>query len=109
MFYLCRKYYGIYKYSKVSGCKICTQKSIMVLYIINEHAKNWNREALPFTITPNEILRHALNRTNVVFVEYNKILLKEYKYLNKRGVLSCSLTRRQHSKEISSPHIDLQV
>ena len=45
----------INKYSKVSGCKINTQKSLAFLYTNNEKVEKEIKETIPFTIATKRI------------------------------------------------------
>ena len=53
----------ISEFSKVSGYKINTQKSLAFLYINNENSEREIKESIPFTITTKGIKYLGINLT----------------------------------------------
>ena len=72
----------INEYSKVSGYKINTQKSLAFLYTNNEKTEREIKETIPFTITTKTIkyIRIYLPKeTKDLYIENYKTLMKEIK------------------------------
>ena len=72
----------INEYSKVAGYKINTQKSLAFLYTNNEKTEREIKETIPFTIAMKRIKYLGINlpkETKDLYVENNKILMKEIK------------------------------
>ena len=51
----------INEFSKVAGCKINTQKSVVFLYINNESSEREIKETIPFTIPSKTIKYLGIN------------------------------------------------
>ena len=72
----------INEYSKVSGYKINTQKSLAFLYINNEKTEREIKETIPFTISMKRIKYLGINlpkETKDLYIENYKTLMKEIK------------------------------
>ena len=72
----------INEYSKVSGYKINTQKSLAFLYTINEKAEREIKETIPFTIATKRIKYlevYLPKQTKDLYIENYKTLMKEIK------------------------------
>ena len=84
----------INEYSKVSGYKINTQKSLIFLYINNEKTEREIKETVPFTIATKRIKYLGINlskETKDLYIENYKTLVKEIKDdTNRWRNISCS-------------------
>jgi len=72
----------ISEYSKVSGYKINTQKSLAFLYTNNEKPEREIKETIPFTIAMKRIKYLGINlpkETKDLYIEKYKTLMKEIK------------------------------
>ena len=72
----------INEYSKVSGYKINTQKSLAFLYTNNEKTEREIKETIPFTIAMKRIKHLGINlpkETKDLYIENYKTLMKEIK------------------------------
>ena len=72
----------INEYSKVSGYKINTQKSLEFLYTNNEKTEREIKETSPFTIVMKRIKYLGINlpkETKKLYIESNKTLMREIK------------------------------
>ena len=72
----------INKYSKVSGYKINTQKSLAFLYTNKEKTEREIKETIPFTIATKRIKSLGVyipKETKDVYIENYKTLMKEIK------------------------------
>ena len=72
----------INEYSKVTGYKISTQKSLAFLYTNNEKTEREIKKASPFTITTKRIKYLRINlpkETKDLYTENYKTLMKEIK------------------------------
>ena len=72
----------ISEFSKVSGYKINTQKSLAFLYTNNEKSEREIKESIPFTIATKIIKYLGVNltkETKELYTENYKILMKEIK------------------------------
>ena len=72
----------INEYSKVSGYKINTQKSLAFLYTNNEKTEMEIKETIPFTIAMKRIKYLGINlpkNTKELYIENYKTLMKEIK------------------------------
>ena len=72
----------IKEYSKVSGYKINTQKSLTFLYTNNEITEREIKETIPFTIAMKRIKHLGINlpkETRDLYIENYKTLVKEIK------------------------------
>ena len=72
----------INKYSKVSGYKIDTQKSLAFLYTNNEKTEREIKETIPFTIAMKRIKYLGINLPKEIkdlYIENYKTLMKEIK------------------------------
>ena len=70
------------EYSKVSGYKINTQKSLAFLYTNNEKSEQEIREAIPFTTATKRIKYPVINvpkETKDLYAENYKTLMTEIK------------------------------
>ena len=70
------------EFSKVSGYKINTQKSLAFLYTDNERSEREIKESIPFTIATKRIKYLGINlpkETKELYTENYKTLLKEIK------------------------------
>ena len=78
-----RKLLGlISEFSKVTGCKINTQRSLSYLYTNNEKSKSNVKESIPFTIATKRIKYPGINltkETKELYTENYKTLVKEIK------------------------------
>ena len=72
----------INKYSKISGYKINTEKSLAFLYSNNEKTKSEVKETIPFTTATKRIKYLGTNlpkETKDLYIENYKTLMKEIK------------------------------
>ena len=72
----------ISEFSKVSGYKINTQKSLAFLYTNNEYSEREIKESIPFTIATKRIKYLGINlpkETKELYTENYKTLMKEIK------------------------------
>ena len=72
----------ISEFSKVSGYKISTQKSLAFLYTNNEKSESEINESIPFTIATKRIKYLGINlpkETKELYTENYKTLMKEIK------------------------------
>ena len=72
----------ISEFSKVSGYKINTQKSLEFLYTNNEKSEREIKKSIPFTIATKRIKYLGLNlpkETKELYTENYKTLMKEIK------------------------------
>ena len=72
----------INEYSKVSGFKICRQKSLAFLYTNNDKTEREIKETIPFTIAKKRIKYVGINlpeETEDLCIENYKTLMKEIK------------------------------
>ena len=79
----------INEYSKVSGYKINTQKSLSFLYTNNEKTEREIKEIIPFTIAMKRIKYSGINlpkKTKDLYIENYKTLMKEIKEDTKRWI-----------------------
>ena len=70
------------KFSKVTGYKINTQKSLAFLYTNNEKSEREIKESIPFTIATKRIKYLGINlpeETKELYTENYKTLMKEIK------------------------------
>ena len=70
------------EFSKVTGYKINTQKSLAFLYNNNEKSEREIKESIPFTITTKRIKYLGIKlpkETKELYTENYKILMKEIK------------------------------
>ena len=70
------------EYSKVSGYKINTQKSLAFLYTNNEKTEKEIKETIPFTIATKRIKYLGIylpKETKDLYIENYKTLMKEIK------------------------------
>ena len=87
------------EYSKVSGYKINTQKSLAFLYINDEKTEREIKETIPFTIATKRIKYLGINlpkETKDLYIENYKTLMKEIKNdTNRWRNVSCSWIGRR--------------
>ena len=72
----------ISEFSKVSGYKINTQKSLSFLYTNNEKSEKEIKQSIPFTIATQRIKYLGINlpkETKELYTEICKTLMKEIK------------------------------
>ena len=72
----------ISEFSKVTGYKINTQKSLAFLYTNNEKSEREIKESVPFTVATNRIKYLGINlpkETEELYTENYKTLVKEIK------------------------------
>ena len=72
----------IHEFSKVTGYKINTQKSLAFLYTNNEKSERKIKESIPFTIATKRIKYLGINlpqETKELYTENYKTLMKEIK------------------------------
>ena len=88
----------ISEFSKVSGYKINTQKSLAFLYTNNEKSEREIKESIPFTIATKRIKFLGINspkETKELYTENSKTLMKEIKdYVNRLERYSMFLGRK---------------
>ena len=84
----------ISEFSKVSGFKINTQKSLAFLYTNNEKSEREIKELIPFTILRKRIKYLGINlpqETKELYTENYKTLMKEVKdEINRWRDIPCS-------------------
>ena len=84
----------ISEFSKVSGYKINTQKSLAFLYTNNEKSEREVKESIPFTIATKRIKYLGINlpkETKELYTENYKTLMKEIKDdINRWRDIPCS-------------------
>ena len=82
------------EYSKVSGYKINSQKSLAFLYTNNEETEREIKETIPFTIAMKRIKYLEINllkETKALNIENYRTLMKEVKdHTHRSGNISCS-------------------
>ena len=81
------------EFSKVSGYKINTQKSLAFLYTNNEKSERKIKESILFTIATKRIKHLGINlpkETKEQYTEKYKTLIKEIKTTNRWGDIPCS-------------------
>ena len=85
-------------FSKVSGYKINTQKSLSFLYTNNEKSEREIKESFPFTIATKIIKYVGVNllmEAKELYIENYKTLMKQIKDdINRWGYIPCSWVRR---------------
>ena len=72
----------ISEFSKVTGYKINTQKSLAFLYTNNEKSEKENKDSIPFTIATKRIKYLGINLPKEIkelYTENYKTLMKEIK------------------------------
>ena len=72
----------ISEFTKVSECKINTQKSLAFLYTNNEKSEREIKDSIPFTIATRRIKYLGINlpkETKELYSENYKMLMKEIK------------------------------
>ena len=88
----------ISEFSKVSGYKINTQKSLAFLYTNNEKPERAIKESIPFTIATKRIKYLGINllkETKDLYMESCKTLMKEIKDdINRWRDIPCSWVGR---------------
>jgi len=88
----------IIEFSKVSGYKINTQKSLAFLYTNNEKSEREIKESIPFTIATKRIKHLGINlckETKELYTENYKTLMKEIKDdINRWRDIPCSWVGR---------------
>ena len=88
----------ISEFSKVSGYKINTQKSLAFLYTNNEKSEREIKESIPFTIAMKRIKYLGINlskETKELYTENYKTLIKEMKDgINRWRDIPCSWVGR---------------
>ena len=88
----------ISEFSKVSGYKINTQKSLAFLYTNNEKSERETKESIPFTIALKRIKYLGINlpkETKELYTENYKTLMKEIKdVINRWRDIPCSWVGR---------------
>ena len=88
----------INEYSKVTGYKINTQKSLVFLYTNNEKTEREIKETIRFTIAMKRIKYLGINlpkETNDLYIENYKTLMKETKDdTNRWRNIPCTWIRR---------------
>ena len=88
----------ISEFSKVSGYKINTQKSIAILYTNTEKSEREIKKSIPFTIATKIIKYLGINllkETKELYTENYKMLMKEIKDdINRWRDIPCSLVGR---------------
>ena len=86
------------EYSKVSGYKINTQKSLAILYINNEKTEREIKDTIPFAIATKRIKYLGINlpkEAKDLYIENYKTLVKEIKEdTNRWRNIPCSWIRR---------------
>ena len=84
----------ISKFSKVTGYKVNTQKSLAFLYTNNEKSAKEIKESIPFTIATKIIKYLGINlpkETNELYLENYETLMKEIKDdINRWRDIPCS-------------------
>ena len=84
----------ISEFSKVTGKKINTQKSVVFLYTNNEKSETEVKEAIPFTTVTKRIKYLGINltkETKELYTENYKTLMKEIKDdINRWRDIPCS-------------------
>ena len=84
----------ISEFSKVAGCKINIQKSLVSLYRNNEKSEREIKESIPFTIATQRIKYLGINlpkETRELYTKYYKTLMKEIKEdINRWRDIPCS-------------------
>ena len=82
------------KFSKVTGYKINTQKSLAFLYTNNEKSEKETKESIPFTVATKRIKYLGINLpkdTKELYTEKYKTLMTDIKDdINRWRDVSCS-------------------
>ena len=98
----------ISEYSKVSGYKINTQKSLAFLYTNNKKTEREIKETIPFTISTKRIKYLGINllkETKNLYIENYKTLMKEIKEdTNRWKNIPCSWIGRINIVKMSVLH-----
>ena len=85
----------ISEFSKVTGYKISTQKSLAFLYTNNEKSEREIKESIPFTTATKRIKYLGINspkETKELYTENYKTLMKEIKVdMNRCRDIPCSI------------------
>ena len=85
-------------FSKASGYKISTQKSLIFLYANNERSEREIKNSVPFTVTTKIIKYLGINlpkETKELYAENYKTLMKEIKDdINRWSDIPCSWVGR---------------
>ena len=87
----------ISEFSKVTGYKINTQKSLGFLYTNNEKSETEIKKSIPFTIATKIIIYLKINllkETKELYTEKCKTLMKEIKDVNRWREIPCSWVGR---------------
>ena len=96
----------INEYSKVSGYKINTQKSLSFLYSNNEKIEREIKETIPFTIVTKRTKYLGINllkETKDLYIENYKTLMKDIKEdTNRWRTIPCSWIRRINIVKMST-------
>ena len=94
-------------FSKVTGYKINTQKSLTFLYTNNEKSERAIKESIPFTIATKRIKYLGISlpkETKELYTENYKTLMKEIKDdINRWRDIPCSWVRRINIVKIAIP------
>ena len=97
----------ISEFSKVSGYKINTQRSLAFLYTNNEKSEREIKESMPFTIATKIIKYLGINlpkETKELYTENYKILMKEMKdNINRWRDIPCSWVGRINIVKMTIP------
>ena len=97
-----------YEYSKVSGYKINTQKSLAFLYTNNEKSEREIKETIPSTIATKRIKYSGVylpKETKDLYIENYKTLMKEIKEdTNRWRNIPCLWIRRINIVKITILH-----
>ena len=80
-------------FSKVSGYKVNTQKSLALLYINNKKSEKEIKESISFTIATKRIKYLVINLSKEIkylYSENYKIMMKAIKDINRWRDITCS-------------------
>ena len=75
----------IHEFSKVAGCKINAQRSVVFLHTNNEATERETKESIPFTVEPKTIKYLAINLAKEVknlYTENYRKFMKEIEDTN---------------------------
>ena len=92
----------INEYSKVTGYKINTQKTLAFLYTNNEKTEREINETIPFTIAMKRIKYLGIylpKETKDLYIENNKTLVKEIKEDTNRWKYTMFMDRKNQYSE----------
>ena len=102
----------ISEFSKITGYKINTQKSLAFLHTNNEKSEREIKESIPFTIATKKIKYLGINlpkETKELYTENYKTLMKEMKDdINRWRDIPCSWVGRINIVKIKNQYCEMK-